>query len=206
MIESPFLSSTEVNCPVTDVDRRAQARFYTVWRIAKVLRDGDVGLWRVSNISDSGMMLVAAVPVEVGDSLTIALSETVLLPAHVVWAGAGRCGVRFDAQVDGADVLRQLAAEQQSDYYRAPRLPLRTQAQMVTKNETRGIELVDMSQSGAGFVQDGCLEVGQQLELLLAGGVRRKAIVRWSRGGRGGLWLTEPLDRTDLESARRLED
>jgi hypothetical protein len=43
------------------------------------------------------------------------------------------------------------------------------------------------------------------LKLVLEGGFKRQAIVRWSRNGRGGLWLTEPLDRTDLESIRRLE-
>lgn len=205
MNKPQFLAPVEDACLATDDDRRVGERFYTVWRIAKVLHDGDCGLWRVSNISDGGMMLVAAVPVKVGDRLEIALSETIMFPAGVVWSYPGRCGVAFDAEVNGADVLRQLAVEQQSDYYRAPRLPLRTHAQMVTEKETRGIELVDMSQSGAGFVQAGHLEVGQQLDLLLTGGVRRKAIVRWSRGGRGGLWLTEPLDRADLESIRRLE-
>ena len=205
MNKPDFFVPIEDDCLAPDNDRRVRARFYSVWRIAKVLHDGDIGLWRVSNISDCGMMLVVAVPVKTGDRLEIALSETIMFPARVVWSGPGRCGVVFDAEVDGADVLRQLAAEQQSGYYRPPRLPLRTQAQMVTDKETRGIELVDMSQSGAGFVQSGHLEVGQQFELLLAGGIRRKAIVRWSRGGRGGFWLTEPLDRAALESIRRFE-
>ncbi len=40
---------------------------------------------------------------------------------------------------------------------------------------------------------------------MLPGGIRRKAIVRWSRGGRGGLWLTEPLGRADLESIRHFK-
>ncbi|HMN55017.1 MAG TPA: hypothetical protein PKC32_12615 [Sphingopyxis sp.] len=41
---------------------------------------------------------------------------------------------------------------------------------------------------------------------MLASGIRRKAIVRWSRGTRGGLWLTQPLDRADLESIRRFQN
>ncbi|WP_332817820.1 PilZ domain-containing protein [Sphingopyxis sp.] len=186
-------------------DRRGADRYRTVWRIAKIVRNGDAGLWRVRNISDRGMMLAADVPITVGEKLEIALSDTVVLQGEVVWSDAGRCGVEFDKAVNVADVLKQLAAEQRATGYRQPRLPVRTQAQAVTDEGTSQIELVDMSQNGAGFVHDGHLEVGKELELVLAGGVRRKAIVRWSRAGRGGLWLTQPLDRADLESIHRFE-
>ncbi|AJA08316.1 type IV pilus assembly PilZ [Sphingopyxis fribergensis] len=188
-----------------DTDRRGGDRYRTVWRIAKVMRNGDAGLWRVRNISDKGMMLAADVPIEVGEKLEIALSDTVTIRGEVVWSEAGRCGVSFDKEVDVADVLKQLAAEQRGSGYRQPRLPVRTQAQAVTDEATTSIELVDLSQNGAGFVHDGHLEVGKELDLILAGGVKRRAIVRWSRAGRGGLWLTQPLERTDLESIHRFE-
>lgn len=186
-------------------DRRGADRYRTVWRIAKIVRNGDAGLWRVRNISDRGMMLAADVPIAVGEKLEIALSDTVVLQGEVVWSDAGRCGVEFDKEVDVAGLLKQLAAEQRATGYRQPRLAVRTQAQVVTDEGTSQIELVDMSQNGAGFIHDGHLEVGKELELVLAGDVRRKAIVRWSRAGRGGLWLTQPLDRADLESIHRFE-
>lgn len=185
------------------VDRRAADRYRTVWRIAKVTRDGDVGLWRVRNMSDQGMMLAADVPVAVGEQLEIALSDAVVVRGSVVWSDDGRCGVVFDEEVDVADVLKRLAAEQRASGYRQPRLSLHTKAQIVTEEGTTDIELVDLSQNGAGFVHDGLFEVGKELELVLAGGVRRKAIVRWARDARGGLWLTQPLDRADLESIHR---
>lgn len=187
------------------IDRRGTDRYRTVWRIAKVRRDGDFGLWRVRNISDRGMMLAADVPIAVGERLEIALSDTVMIRGHVVWSEEGRCGVAFDEEVDVAGVLKQLAAEQRAGDYRQPRLPVRTQAQAVTDEGASGIELVDLSQNGAGFVHDGHWEVGKEFELVLAGDIRRKAIVRWSRGGRGGLWLTQPLERGDLESIRRFQ-
>lgn len=187
------------------IDRRGTDRYRTVWRIAKVRRDGDFGLWRVRNISDRGMMLAADVPIAVGERLEIALSDTVVIRGHVVWSEEGRCGVAFDEEVDVAGVLKQLAAEQRAGDYRQPRLPVRTQAQAVTDEGASGIELVDLSQNGAGFVHDGHWEVGKEFELVLAGDIRRKAIVRWSRGGRGGLWLTQPLERGDLESIRRFQ-
>ena len=205
MNQRRFSDPAEEQAVAADSDRRAADRFRTVWRIAKVVRNGDAGLWRVRNISDNGMMLAADVPIAVGERLEIALSDTVTLRGEVVWSDEGRCGVAFDKEVDVADVLKQLAAEQRATGYRQPRLPVRTQAQAVTDEGTSSIELVDMSQNGAGFIHDGHLEVGKALDLILAGGVKRRAIVRWSRGGRGGLWLTQPLDRADLESIQRFQ-
>lgn len=187
-------------------DRRGGDRYRTVWRIAKVIRNGDAGLWRVRNMSDRGMMLAADVPITVGEALEIALSDTVTLRGAVVWSDGGRCGVQFETAVDVADILKRLAAEQRAMGYRQPRLPVHTQAEVVADDGTAmRIELVDLSQHGAGFVHDGHFEVGRELDIVLASGVRRRAIVRWSREGRGGLWLTQPLDRADLESIRRFE-
>ena len=205
MNQRRFSDPVEEQASAADSDRRGADRYRTVWRIAKVIRNGDAGLWRVRNMSDNGMMLAADVPIAVGERLEIALSDTVTLRGEVVWSDDGRCGVAFDKEVDVADVLKQLAAEQRATGYRQPRLPVRTQAQAVTDEGTSSIELVDMSQNGAGFIHDGHLEVGKALDLILAGGVKRRAIVRWSRGGRGGLWLTQPLDRADLESIQRFQ-
>lgn len=204
-MNNPRLSGAADEQAGDAIDRRGTDRYRTVWRIAKVRRDGDFGLWRVRNISDRGMMLAADVPIAVGERLEIALSDTVVIRGHVVWSEEGRCGVAFDEEVDVAGVLKQLAAEQRAGDYRQPRLPVRTQAQAVTDEGASGIELVDLSQNGAGFVHDGHWEVGKEFELVLAGNIRRKAIVRWSRGGRGGLWLTQPLERGDLESISRFQ-
>lgn len=199
-------NSTEAEQEVAaESDRRGADRFCTVCRIAKIERGDDSGLWRVRNISDRGMMLATDVPVEPGERLQISLSENVVLSAQIVWSDNGRCGVAFDEPVDGPGILKRLAAEQRAKGYRPPRLSVRTPAKAVTDNGTSEIEIVDMSQSGAGVVHDGQLEAGKELELVLVGGLRRKAIVRWSKDGRGGLWLTEPLERADLESIRRFE-
>ena len=168
------------------VDRREGDRYRTVWRIAKVAREGDAGLWRVRNMSNGGMMLAADVPVTVGERLEVALSDRIVVSGRAAWAKDGCCGVAFDAEVDVSELLRKLAAEQRAHGYRQPRLPVQIGAQAVIEYQAIDIELVDLSQSGAGFVHDGRVEVGKEIELLLAGDVRRKAIVRWSRGARGG--------------------
>ncbi len=180
MIEPRFSGTAHEPRAATDGDRRGGDRYRTVWRIAKVVRDNDVGLWRVRNISDRGMQLAADVPLHVDENLDIYLSDSVVLKGKIVWA-------------------------QRAYGYRAPRIPLHSRAKAQVDGVESIIELVDMSQSGAGFVHGGHLEVGRHLHLTLADGLERKAIVRWARGGRGGLWFTEPLNRVDLESIRRFE-
>ena len=185
-------------------DRRGSDRYRSVCRIARVHRKDDVGLWLVRNISDDGIMLVADLTLVTGEPLQIALSETMVFSGKVVWADEGRCGVAFAEKIDAAATLRALAEEQRADGYRALRLPIEVEAIVALRDGARPIDLVDISQSGAGYRYDAVFQPGTELDLVLPGGeVRRRALVRWSRGRRGGLWFTRPLDRGDLESLLR---
>lgn len=185
-------------------DRRSGERYRSVWRIAKIVRSGDMGLWRVRNISSSGMMLAADVDVEIGEPLQISLSETVAMAGEVVWAKDGRCGVAFDQSIDVGEVLKTLANEQREQGYRQPRLPFFRDATIIVDGVSHDIQLTNLSQSGVGFVFSGALEIGRPLGLMMPDKIRRTAIVRWKQADQGGLWLTEPLARTDLESIRKL--
>lgn len=193
------------NHAVGGPERRSGERYRSVWRIAKVTRADDLGLWRVRNISDNGMMLAVDVAVEVGEALHIALSETINMRGQIVWAKDGRCGVSFNEKIDVSAVLKALATEQRDNGYRQARLPFDHSAELYVDGETHVIQLVNLSQSGVGFVHDGALEVGKPLGLMMPDKVRRTAVVRWIRGNQGGLWLTEPLAHSLLESVRLLE-
>ncbi|WP_448140516.1 PilZ domain-containing protein [Sphingopyxis fribergensis] len=187
-------------------DRRNSNRYRTVCRVARVRRANDAGLWRVRNISDEGLMLAAGVSMDVGERLEIALSEAVVVEGEIVWTEQGCCGVAFLEPIDAATTLRMLAEEQRQEGYRALRLPIEVQAIVTLRDNARPIDLTDISQSGAGFRYDAPIEPGTELELVLPGSeVRRNALVRWSRGSRGGLWFTQPLDRGDLESLVRYQ-
>ena len=182
-------------------DRRGAKRYRTVCRIARVQRADDVGLWRVRNISNEGLMLAADIPAKVGEALDISLSETSTLRGKIIWAERGCCGVAFDGPIDAAAVLRGLAEEQRAEGYRALRLPVEVEAIIALSADARPIDLVDISQHGAGFRYDRVLDPGAEVDLILPGGdLRRRALVRWSRGKRGGFWFTQQLDRAALES------
>lgn len=191
----------------TGSERRSSNRYLAICRIARVSRALDDGLWLVRNISDNGLQLAADVPMSVGEMVEIALSETIKVHGRIVWARDGRCGVAFEDKMDAAATLKALAAEQQAEGYRALRLPIDAEAILVLRDGSLPIDLVNISQQGAGYVCDTVLKPGSELDLVLPGGEqRRRALVRWSRGNRGGLWFTQPLDRAVLESIVRLSD
>jgi len=182
-------------------DPRGSERYRTICWIARIQRADDAGIWRVRNISNEGLMLAADVRVSVGEALAISFSETTTVCGTITWAREGRCGVAFDTPIDAAAVLRDLAAEQRTQGYRALRLPVESEAIITLHNDSRPIDLVDISQHGAGFRHNGVLDPDTELDLILSGGdLRRQALVRWCRDQRGGLWFTRQLDRADLES------
>ncbi len=203
-MEEPRLYSAPPIAEAED-DRRDGARLRTVCRIAKIVRIDDAGLWMVRNISDGGMMLTTNVPVAVGEDITIMLSEEISLDGKVAWVRDGRCGVAFSDEIDGELVLRQLAEDKDNGWHRPLRVEVNAHALASVNHRMRPIEVVNLSQHGAGIIHDGSVETGMRLNLMLPGGIRREAVVRWSRDGRAGLWLTQPLERHLLESVRHLQ-
>lgn len=180
-------------------ERRAAKRTRTVFRIAKVVRDAAVGLWRVRNISDLGMMLRTHVPVKKGERLTIALSESVELDGKVVWTDGEACGVAFDQPIDSAEILRFLVNEQHERGHRAFRLNVDVRAAAYCERGLHAIRITDVTHHGIGFSHDGCLKAGMKTLVMFENGMERRGVVRWSHDGRAGLQLAEPFTCAELE-------
>lgn len=191
--------------PAGDRERRTGNRLRTICRVALITRAGDVGLWRVRNISDTGLMLTANVPMHSGEAIEIGLSETVSITGRIVWAEKGDCGVAFTHKINAAELLHSLAVEQRAKRYRALRLPIKAEAALIAGTERYRIVLVNLSQHGASFHANGDVKSGLEVDLSLCGGkLRRRALIRWTRAQRGGLWFSHPLSLIDLESVKRL--
>lgn len=187
-----------------DFERRGDARFHTVLRVASVVRDHDVGLWRVRNISDRGLMLAAHVPVDTGEPLTVHLSDSVAIRGRAVWWDGERCGVEFDRPIDCASVLGALVAEQKQPGYRPPRLEVATRAIAYCEKGLHSVRVYNLSHHGAAFSHDGCFQPGMAAKLHFETGEDYRGIVRWSGDGRAGLYLTDPIPCAKLESANRI--
>lgn len=182
-------------------DRRAEQRLRTVFWIGKVTSDHDVGLWRIHNFSDSGMMLETHVEVIPGERLEISLSDRVTVAGTVAWADGGRCGIRFSEPIACDAVLGELAAERRALKYRPPRLPVSRSAIAYCEHGLQAVRVVNISQHGIGLAQDGRLRIGTRLKLVLENGMERRGVVRWSSDNSAGLLLIDPFCSTQLESS-----
>src|SRR3546814_10499379 len=97
------------------------------------------------------------------------------------------------------------SSDLKSEGYRALRLPVDLKAILATNQGSHAIDLVNISQSGAGFRSAIPLEAGALVNLVLPNDEKRRpALVRWARGLCGGLWFTQPIERSLLASIDRL--
>lgn len=181
-------------------ERRTDTRHLTVYRVAMVRTAGDVGLWRVKNMSDRGMLLESGAAVVPNETLEVALSETIIVSGRVVWSGGEQCGLAFDTPIDAGDILRQLATERESDGYRPLRLQVRLPANLLVETEEKKIIVTSLSQRGAGFAYEGELREAAQVSLALPDGVWRQGNIRWLRNGNAGLCLASAFAVSELES------
>jgi hypothetical protein len=186
-----------------EAERRASPRYRTIFRVAQVTRAHDVGLWRIRNISDEGMMLLTSVPVQVGEKLSLALSDQVNIAATALWWDGERCGVVFDEPIDCAALLESLSDEQKAPRHRPLRLPVSTRALAYCDRGLHTVHLFDISQHGAGVTHDGCFKPGMATKLHFETGDEYRGVVRWNQEGRAGIFLVEPIPCEKLESALR---
>lgn len=185
-------------------ERRQGTRLHTVLRVAQVIREHDVGLWRVRNISDRGLMLASHVQIVPGERLTVNLSDTVSVEGRAVWWDGERCGVAFDRPVDCNAILEGLVAEQKRARYRPQRLSVATRAIAYCDKGLHTVRVYNLSRHGAAFLHDGCFHAGMAAKLHFETGDDYRGIVRWVKEDRAGLFLTEPIPCTKLESANRI--
>jgi hypothetical protein len=186
------------------LERRNAPRFHTVLRVARVTRAHDVGLWRVRNISDNGMMLETSVPLEPGERVSIQLSESVSIEGRIAWEDGRRCGVVFDQPIDCAAALQTLVTEQKAPDYRPLRMPVSTRAIAYCERGLHTVKVLNLSPHGAGIAHDGCFKPGMSTLLLFENGEEHRGVIRWSENGRAGILLLEPFPCAKLESASRL--
>jgi hypothetical protein len=181
-------------------DRRASPRLRTVCFDVMVERDRGAGLYRVRNISDTGLMLNTHSPLDVGEAVTIVLADQVATQGTVIWCGERCCGVQFNQAIDSVALLQAEAVWKRGDRRGgALRLTAMRLATSYGDNGIRAVKVINASHRGLGLAHDGTLAPGMELKVTVDNGIERTGMVRWSRDGRAGLHLLVPLSCEELE-------
>lgn len=182
-------------------EQRRTHRIHTVCRFARVKCGDDEGLWRISNISDEGVMLKSHRTVDPGERLSIAMSDSITLEAVVIWSDGECCGARFEMPVEAGALLRALAEEQRSPDYRALRLPVDGWALAFDDSGVHPVRLRNLSRNGAGLSTMAGLKLGTTVKLILENGAAHRGVVRWADEQQAGLLLLDPLSPLEMASA-----
>lgn len=201
---SARLLETEQVAPGGRDDRRAESRLRTVYRVAGVTANGDRGLARLLNISDSGMMLSVSLDVRLGDWMYVDLGEGDSLEAKVVWYDGQRCGVKLRSAIDSGEKLKQLCEERRSGSGRPLRVPLCKPAMASSEQGLHLVKLQDISQGGLNVIHDGRFKEGLSVKVCISPGIDRRGVVRWVRDDRAGIALYDVLTVEELGSMNRL--
>jgi hypothetical protein len=200
----PVEAREQTPIPLPADDRRGASRLRAVFFVARVVRDGDAGLFRLQNISDTGLLLVAHVGFDVGERVSISILDDLTVKGTVMWYDGQKCGVRFDWPIDSGEVLRMAAERRADPRLRPMRLPAQRLATSYAENGIRPVRITDVSQGGVGFKHDGTFRPGMFVKFILEGGTERSGVIRWSEQQRGGVYLIEPLNCRELQSVRDL--
>jgi hypothetical protein len=176
----------------------------TIYRLVQVEHDGDEGLARCRNISDTGMKLDVKMPVAVDDGVKVTFSPTFALSGRVVWLEGTKCGVAFEGKIDCADLLHRSAAEAHADGAREPRLKINLPARVIIDGCSHRTLVSDISQHGMNLTHDGRLRPGLSVSVILRCGAKKAGIVRWANDTFAGLLLSEPFSVDDLGSKHSL--
>ena len=185
-----------------DHQREAISSQRMIYRLVKVERSTDCGLWPVRSMYDRGMMFDVAVSVRPNERLLISLSDTIRLRGRVVWSGDGRCGVAFDRPIRHGDVMAQLIAEQESEHYRPLRLTVSCPGQLLLGARWVKVDVTSLSRDGATIANAGRVNVGDRIDLALRDGLQRSGIIRWARRGEAGVDLRPSFAIPELENVR----
>ena len=163
-------------------DRRSTQR-RRIGRVVQVAHHGEATYAHCRDFSDNGMQIDLAVPLELNDHVTVALSPSVVLGGRVVWVRGRECGIAFEGPIDSAALLE--AVEPAPDAARCP-----------TTLDLLGGRIDQPAHSDGRADQR--FQAGLAVMVMVSPGFEQRGTVRWASGNIAALELTP-----DRETAKQ---
>jgi hypothetical protein len=137
-----------------DIERREHERLLTIFRVAKLTSGHDESLCIARNLSSGGMMIEVLAQYDLSQRIHVSLTEDQHLEGSIVWQRDFTIGVQFESEINVMDVLAKRPVIRSGYMRRAPRMPIRKNAQIRIGSTALPIEICDISQYGARIKTD----------------------------------------------------
>jgi PilZ domain len=172
-----------------DRERRLHNRNVKVMRVARLkdvkLHAECLGL--VRDVSPGGMMIDADFPLEIGQSVSIALLDDQELTGDVVWLDGKTVGIEFAHPVDVEYILAKPSIKPDGRRARLPRFKVKKPVTLRIDEKSADAMLLDISQRGAKFQCDFKLKLHSNILVRLNRESAVRATVKWRAGNLVGV-------------------
>jgi len=180
-------------------ERRADERTTNVFRPAIISHDGFRGLCLLRNLSPTGMMARVYSTVASGTSVKVELTADLSTVGTVIWSKDNQIGVRFNDQVNVAEILIEIGRRGPGNKVHRPlRLEIDACGELEIDGRSLTFAVQDISQRGIKVKVPMSLNPNDETMIRINGLEQRKAVVRWTSFGEAGLNFTRPLGMDEL--------
>lgn len=183
-----------------DRDRRQYSRNVKVMRVAR-LKDLNVHaecLGLVRDVSPGGMMIDADFPLEIGQTVAIALLDDQELKGDIIWLDGKTVGVEFAQPIDVEQILAKPSIKPDGRRARLPRFRLNKPVTLRIEEKAADAMLLDLSQRGAKFCCDAKLKLHATVLVRLDCEHAVRATVKWRAGNMIGVEFHRLLSVDEL--------
>lgn len=190
--------------PSSDVtgylDRREHARSVRVMRVARLkdIRVHAECLGLVRDVSPGGMMIDALFPLEVGQSISIALLDDQELTGEIMWRDGTTVGVQFTSEIPVDEILAKPTIKRDGKRTRLPRFKTCKPVSLNYDNKTFDAILSNISQRGAKILCEAKPRMNSNILIRLNPAYSVAATVKWRTGSIIGVEFHRPLPVTEL--------
>src|SRR3954470_8029508 len=194
-VETGFSFSDAVPLPP---ERREDERLIKILRVGTLIIEGRRELCLIRNVSAGGVMAHVYSKLVHGQRVTIELKATQPIAGHVVWVEEAEAGIKFDTQVDVAELLANPAVLDNGGRPRTPRVEIDRMAPLRAGARTYWVHARDISQSGVKVETEHPPAAGTEVVLALDGLRPLHGIVRWSNDTACGIAFNQLIPFGEL--------
>jgi hypothetical protein len=174
-------------------ERRKEARYTLILRVAVLEQEGRSALCLVKNVSSAGAQIKFYARPVVDADCSIRVADEPPVKGRIMWLKGEIAGMVFDEELDTATLLRVQQKLRPNRRRTTPRVSVDASAVLRTGGRTCRADVCDISSLGARVRTRSALKEGDRAVVAFADMPPLNAYVRWSDGTESGLIFETPI-------------